>query len=371
MDTKIIIAPSKYIQGNGLLSKLNEYTNHLGHSLFILVSKNGKSRVEKTIQENFRESKQEIEFVTFNGECSSNEINRLRGLVKSHRSEIILGIGGGKIIDTVKAVAYYEKLPVVIVPTIAATDAPCSALSVIYTDQGVFQEYLVLPKNPDVVLVDTQIIAEAPSRLLVAGMGDALSTYFEARACSRSNASNIAGGKSTKAALALARLCYETLLEDGLNARLAVERKVSTKAVENIIEANTLLSGMGFESGGLAAAHAIHNGLTTMKECHHLYHGEKVAFGTITQLVLENSPSHEIEEVFGFCMDVGLPVTLEDLNIKNIVEGDLMNAATASCAEGETIHNMPFKVTPKDVYAAILAADAIGRHYKNNRLRLD
>jgi len=223
----------------------------------------------------------------------------------------------------------------------------------------------LLPKNPDLVLVDTEIIASAPARLLVAGMGDALATYFEARACFRSNASTMAGAKSTKAAMALAKLCYDTLLEDGLKAKLAVENKTVTKAVENIVEANTYLSGIGFESGGLAAAHAIHNGFTVIEECHQLYHGEKVAFGTLVQLVLENSPLEEIEEVVEFCMSVGLPVTLEDIGIKEINYEKIKKVAEASCEPDETIHNMPFKVVAADVYAAILSADAIGKMYKN------
>ncbi len=95
----------------------------------------------------------------------------------------MVGIGGGKTLDTAKAIGYYQKLPVVVIPTIASTDAPTSALSVIYTEAGEFEEYLIYPKNPDMVVMDTAIIAKAPVRLLVSGMGDALSTWFEAKAC--------------------------------------------------------------------------------------------------------------------------------------------------------------------------------------------
>ena len=140
-------------------------------------------------------------------------------------------------------------------------------------------------------------------------------------------------------------------------------RKVCTQATENVIEANTYLSGVGFESGGLAAAHAIHNGLTVLPECHHMYHGEKVAFGTLTQLVLENRPMEDIEEVLDFCYAVGLPVTLEQLGVEDITEEKIMAVAEASCAEGETIFNMPFEVNADSVYAAIMAADAIGQSY--------
>lgn len=362
--SRIIISTGKYVQGNGELNKIADYVKELGNSFFIIASENGIKRTREKIEESFKGKDCSLYFEAFNGECSKNEIDRLQKKLKQNNNNVVIGIGGGKIFDTAKAVAYYAGTPVVIVPTIAATDAPCSALSVIYTDEGVFSEYLVLPKNPDMVLVDSSIVAKAPVRLLVSGMGDALATYFEARACVRSGAVTMAGGKATKAAFALSKLCYDTLLEDGLKAKLSVINKVPTKALENIIEANTYLSGIGFESSGLAAAHAIHNGFTVIKECHELYHGEKVAFGTLVQLILENSSSEEIEEVIDFCIELGLPITLSDLGIKEINKDDIMKAAEVSCDKNDTMGNMPFKVTKEDVYAAILTADELGKMYK-------
>ena len=235
-------------------------------------------------------------------------------------------------------------------------------MSVIYTPSGEFEEYLFLKANPEMVIMDTDIIVNAPVRLLVAGIGDALATYYEAKACVDANATSIAGGGITKAAIAIAELCKDTLFEDGLKAKISVENKVVTKALENIIEANTYLSGIGFESGGLAAAHAIHNGLTILEEGHHMYHGEKVAFGTITQLVLENRCLCEIKKVVDFCKSLGLPTTLAELGMGNVSKERLYEVAKASTAEGETIHNMPFKVTADDVFAAILVADELGKN---------
>lgn len=361
---KTIISPGKYIQGNKELEHISSHIKNLGNKFFIIASSNGIRRTKDIIEESFKGTNSSLVFEAFNGECSRTEIDRLRKILTQNSCNVVIGIGGGKIFDTAKAVAYYEDLPVVIVPTIASTDAPCSALSVIYTDEGEFSEYLMLPRNPEVVLVDTMIVAQAPVRLLVAGMGDALATYFEARACVNANANTMAGGKATKAAFALAKLCYETLLEDGLKAKLSVENKVSTKSLENIIEANTYLSGIGFESCGLAGAHAIHNGFTVLSGGHNLYHGEKVAFGTIVQLILEDSCTEEIEEVVKFCIEVGLPVTLKDMGLENISNEDLMKVAIASCAEGDTMVNMPFKVTSEDVYAAILTANSLGKLYK-------
>jgi glycerol dehydrogenase len=161
------------------------------------------------------------------------------------------------------------------------------------------------------------------------------------------------------AATALARLCYETLIADGVDARKAVERGEVTPALERVVEANTLLSGLGFESGGLAAAHSIHNGLTARPETHHRWHGEKVAFGVIALLALERRDEAEIEAIVDFCLRVGLPVTLEDLGLR--ADPDVLAAvAEVACAEGETIHNEPFPVTADMVVAALRTADAVG-----------
>lgn len=360
---KIIIAPNKYVQSSGELANLSKYVSELGKNALCLLTEGGFKRVKDTIDKSFSENECSIIYEKFNGECCTTEINRIMEVCNNNNIDVIIGVGGGKILDTTKSVGYCKNMPVVIVPTIASTDAPCSALSVIYTEDGVFEKYLFLKQNPNLVLVDTDIIAQAPTRLLASGMGDALATYFEARACNASGSQTCAFGTPTLAAMALAELCYDTLITEGELAIKAVENNVCTKAVEKVIEANTLLSGIGFESGGLAGAHAIHNGFTVLPQCHHMYHGEKVAFGTLVQLVLEDAPEEEIAEVIDFCCRVGLPVTLKQLGITEIKEEEIMEVAKAATAEGESIHNMPFHVSAKDVYAAILTANSIGKDY--------
>lgn len=169
----------------------------------------------------------------------------------------------------------------------------------------------------------------------------------------------MAGGLATKAAFTIAQTCYQTLMEDGYSAMMAGKQGLVTPAMENIIEANTYLSGIGFESCGLAAAHAIHNGLTVLEECHHLYHGEKVAFSTLVQLVLENAPKEEFAEVLAFCRQVGLPTNLHEMGVTTIDLPQIMAVSEMACAEGETIHNMPFPVSADQVYAAILTTHAL------------
>jgi glycerol dehydrogenase len=234
---------------------------------------------------------------------------------------------------------------------------------VIYTEEGVFQEYRFYRKNPDLVLVDTAVIAQTPPRLLVAGMGDALATWFEARTCVAGSVKNMRGGGSTRSAAALAELCYRTLIEDGAAALRAVETKVVTPALERLVEANTLLSGLGFESSGLAAAHAVHNGLTAAAGTHRYLHGEKVAFGLLVQLVLEGAPRVTVEQVLTFSSEVGLPITLAQIGLAELPADILIQVARRATAPGETIHNEPFEVTAEMVADAVLAADALGRQW--------
>jgi len=211
------------------------------------------------------------------------------------------------------------------------------------------------------VLVDTTIIANSPARYLVAGMGDALATWFEARTVVEANKPNKLGGAASMSALALSRLCYDTLLADGFSALAAVEARAVTSAVERLVEANTLLSGLGFESAGLAVAHSVHNGLTMLGPTHAFLHGEKVAFGLLVQLAVEGRPSSEFHEVVTFSRKVGLPTRLADIGLCDASDDDLRVVAERTVAPTETAHHEPFDVTPELIFDGIRAADSWSR----------
>lgn len=374
---KAFICPTKYVQGEDELLNLGYFVKSFGDSALLIAHSDDVNRVKEKLERTAE--KFNIRFVEsgFCGECSRREVSRLQELAREHNCTCTIGLGGGKAIDTAKCVAEGENL--IIVPTIAATDAPTSHSAVLYTPDGAFDDYAYFKQSPSVILIDTTIIAHAPVRFLVSGMGDALSTYFEARAnvqsCTKVNAGLPCGcregvcgeAKGTKAAFALSTLCYESLLEDGWKAKISCENHVVSESLEKIIETNILLSGLGFESGGLAAAHAIHDGLTILEGTHKYFHGEKVAFGTIAQLVLENAPMEELEEVLEFCLSVGLPVCLEDIGVDAITEDELREVAEKACIPEESIYAMPFPVTVEKVAAAIKMADAIGKSYKNSK----
>ena len=308
---RVIDAPSTYIQGPGEIKKLAEHYRSIGEGEVLLI-------MDRFVHDVYRDAaaesfeKEEISWKeeVFTGECCEPEITRLAGMAENCGA--VFGIGGGKVQDTAKAAGHYSGKPVILVPTAVSTDAPCSRIAVLYREDGTFDRYLSLKRNPDLIILDTEIIAHAPVRLFTAGMGDAISTYYEAFACRRNGA-------------------------------------VCTEAVENIVEANTYLSGIGFESGGLACAHALHNGLALLPELSSVMHGEKVAFCTLVQMVLEGRPEEEISQIHGFCRKVGLPVSLEDMHAGEIPEHRLFEAAARSCSPEETMRNIGRDVEPEEV----------------------
>ncbi|EJF91568.1 glycerol dehydrogenase [Bartonella tamiae] len=355
------IFPSRYIQGPHAWSLLGEELARFGKKVLLLQDPFVTQQYCTNVQNGLGDKVEAI-IENFKGECSDEEINRL---AKNEGINVVAGIGGGKTLDTAKAVAYTLKVPVVIAPTLASSDAPCSALSVIYTCKGEFDRYLFLPKNPDLVLVDTQVIAKAPVRFLASGMGDALATWFEAEACRVSHASNMTGRLGSNAAYGLARMCFDTLLDYGELAYQSCAAGILTPALEKIIEANTLLSGVGFESGGLAACHAIHNGLTTLPETHHYWHGEKVTIGVLASLILTDKDADMIATIYDFCEAIHLPTTLAGIGLGDVSDEALMSAAKAATVEGETIHNESGNITAEDVFNALRAADALGKARKS------
>lgn len=348
--------PGKYIQGQGTIELLEQLIVKFGRRALIITSPSAR----KFLPHNLSSNPDLSIIYNFGGECSETELKIVLDIIKKENAEVIVAMGGGKVIDTGKIAAERSNRPVIVVPTIASTDAPCSGCAVTYTEKAEFEKVHYQKLNPAIVLVDTKIIASAPVRFLIAGMGDALATWFEARSCAVSSSSNECGGSSTLAGQTIARLCYNVLIENGVQAINDCRSGVISPAIERIIEANILLSGIGFESGGLASAHAIHNGLTALPETHEYLHGEKVAFGTLAGLFISGAEQQEIDEVYNFCLSVGLPVKLSDLGISGKDQEKLMIVAQKTCEPGSSIHHENYTITPTVVLEAILVADSYG-----------
>ncbi len=359
---KVAFFPGKYIQGSGAINGLESIISKFGNKALLL----GSPTALRFLPNKYREApiSSTLNIEIFNGECCESELTRIAELIHSQKSEALIGMGGGKAIDTAKIAADRAGIPVIIIPTIASTDAPCSGCAVTYTRDGVFEKVHYQKLNPAVVLVDMDILAKAPVRFLVAGMGDALATWFEAKSCIASLSLNECGGISTLTGIHLARLCYDVLLKYGVKAKSDNQAGKVSEALNNIAEANILLSGIGFESGGLASAHAIHNGFTSLPETHNYYHGEKVAYGLLAGLHLTKATDEQIKEVYTFCKSVSLPVTLADIGVSITNREGLLKVAHKSVESGSSIHHEKTAITAEMVFDALIDADNYGKNFR-------
>lgn len=346
--------PSRYVQGAGALATLDDELARFGSSAACLIDGNVSGLIEPV---RARASRVTLHTRTVHAACTEQSIADTAAWIRDSGADMVVSFGGGKVVDVGRAAADGLRLPFVCVPTIAASDAPCSALSVIYDEAGhVVRDYFVR-RNPDLVLVDSEIIVNAPVRFFIAGIGDALSTWYEAQACHRAYATNLCGGRATSLAFEAAKLCRDTLLTHAVQAVDDCRAHLVTSDFDATLEATVLLSGIGFESVGVAAAHAIHHGLAELPASHDLLHGEKVAIGTLASLFLWAVPDSERRQIFSFCQNVGLPVRLADINVDADDTDALMVVADRACREGEIIHNEPYPVSPAMVATALRAMD--------------
>jgi glycerol dehydrogenase len=360
------MSPGRYAQGRGAIDRLGELLAPIGRTPLVVADDVVWGFVGDAVTASFAAADLPLVRDGFGTYATAAAVDGIAARIRETGADVVVGLGGGSTIDAAKAAGHLAGVRWVSVPTVASTDAPCSALSVIYDEHGGFEEYRFFPRNPDLVLVDTQLVANAPVKFLIAGVGDALATWIEARAVAKTDATTMAGGLPTVTGTALARLSWDVLWENALLAVDAVREHLVTPAVEKVVEANTLLSGLGFESGGLAAAHAIHNGLTAAPQTHGLTHGQKVNIGSLTQLVLEGAPSAEIRDFVEFTTRVGLPTTLTEVGLRTDDVEDLTRVAQAATAEGETIHAMPFTVRPADLVDALRSIEGLSRRIRTD-----
>ena len=364
--TTAFASPSTYVLGKDLLKTASKYIKPFGDHGILLTDDIVWGLVGKRFYTYLTDDGLKIEHVQFGGESSPEEIDRIKAIAAENDAQFIISLGGGKTNDTAKAVGEQLKIPIVITPTLASNDSPCTRLSVIYSENGSFLKYMFYDKNPDLVLVDTSVIAGAPVKFLVDGIADALSTNVEAQTVRRARQTTLLplNTQQTQAGLALAEKCESLLFRYAEQAVAAAGDHTVTPALDHIVEANILLSGVGAESSGLAAAHSFQNGLTALSgDVHKMSHGQKVAYGTLLNLVLEGASDERLIKFLTFEHHFGLPTTLKDLHLENATDDDLHKVAELTTQKGETIHNMGFNVTADDVFNGIKAVDTFSRNY--------
>lgn len=307
MTRRIFAATPRYIQGQGLISELGRHVDVLGSRPVLIADTLVLDLLGTQILSGFREQGLPLEALDFQGEVTHAEIARLSDRCAELGADVVIGAGGGKALDVAKGVARALDIRMASVPTVASNDGPSSASIAVYDENHFMVEVQQMKRNPDLVLVDTAVIASAPVRFFLAGIGDAISKKFEAEACAMAGANTLFGAPVSLTGIAASDACYRILRTHAKTAVDDVRKQRVSDYVEAVVEATVLLSTLSFENGGLSIAHAIARGYSHLPCARGSLHGEHVAYGLLVQLVLDQRDRSELEELIGFYKEIGLP----------------------------------------------------------------
>ncbi|VVP86128.1 Glycerol dehydrogenase [Pseudomonas fluorescens] len=320
-------SPGRYVQGTEVLAQAGTYLAHCGRRAVVVIDSFVLGLIRARLDDTCAQTDVQLHYITFDGEITADGIADLRSAAATIEFDMILAVGGGKCIDAGKALAHSSGRALITMPTVASNDAPTSKNYVVYDAHHQLSEVGHLPVSPRYVLVDTGLIAQAPRQFLLAGIADALTKKFEAEQCFKSNGVNMFGARPALSGLALARECYQVIRQYAEPALAQAGTGEVTPAFDHLIEAVLLMSGLGFESGGLSIAHAMTRGLSKVPGAQQQVHGWQVAYGLLVQLVLEDRDAVLIGDLLGFYQRIGLPRSLADLGVSSIDDALLMQVA--------------------------------------------
>lgn len=348
-------SPSRYIQGPGVLDTLGAVIVKGHHHGAVLVDSALFHSLSPRLLKSLSESNLEAAVIAVSGEVTAERIESLAEQTRTLSPSVIIAVGGGKTLDTGKGVALSLQLPIVTVPTIASNDGPTSRLVAQYNETHLLIATPQMALNPETVVVDTTLIAQAPSFFLRAGIGDALSKRYEARACRRGNGVTPNGTRPLEVASYIADACYETILASSSQALKDVEERKVSAEVERIVEAVILLSGLAFENGGLSLAHSATRGLMAIDGASSRLHGTQVAYGLLMQLQHEGD-FDSLHELFDLYAEIGLPRKLSDLDASKTDE--TVAAIVKATLSAPHMANCTPTPTPNSLTEAIRALEA-------------
>jgi uncharacterized oxidoreductase len=348
-------SPQVYLSGPGVIS---EVPGLLGENKFrncILV--HGGKGYDAVRQQLDQWNCSFVDEFLFRGECSMSEIERLQDAISNAHADVVVGVGGGKIMDCVKTACFLSNIPEVLVPTSPSNCASCSGHSVIYTEDGVWESNISYADTPYAVIVDTNVMAAAPRLLLLAGFADTLSKWYEGQiGLSSDEACDLASDFARESAA----VCGPQLVErfEKLSADFDGSDVGFRAVVDTIFLAAGLVGGIGGKYAPSAAAHAFYNAVTSVPSSHALPHGIHVAFGLLFQLELckAEQESVQLAQVFS---RIGMPIGLGSLGIGAGKPVSIEDFAEKICSVHPLIDNVGFKVSPADVAEALLAADEL------------
>lgn len=354
--------PKTVIRGKGAIAKLGDFCQTVGKKAFIFGGKIALSKTQDAMTKSLVEAGVKVLATEwYGGESSRKNIEALKEKAKILNADVLIAVGGGKALDTGKLVSYEAGIPLITIPTIAATCAAVTPVSVEYTDEGKFAAMTVFDYCPEGIIVDTDVILHAPVQYLAAGLGDTIAKWYEYRVSIKTMEEN----SITLGALTQGKLCFDLIERFGSDAINAVKAGKFDNALDSAIDSIILYAGLASILGGeklrSAAAHGFYNGFTTLPGGHELSHGLTVGYGNLFLLALEKRPDSEIMEAVELCRKCGVPVSIED--IRSLNEEELKTLAKA-ITKTPDMKNMPFVSSEDDIIAAIKKVESLVKSNK-------
>jgi len=353
------IAPARVLRGQGAWRAALPLISGLCRRPLLL----GRSAVTAGLRQELLLNLQEQGLTPRSGEllhdCCEPDLQRLAQQVRAEGCDGVLAVGGGKVLDAGKLLADRLDLVCVTVPSSAATCAGWTALANLYSPQGAFHSDVALKSCPELLVFDHELVRRAPARTLASGIADAMAKWYEASVGSGSS-----GDGLVQQAVQMARVLRDQLLLDGREALADPQGEAWMRVAEGCALSAGVIGGLGGARCRTVAAHAIHNGLTQLAVCHGSLHGEKVGFGVLVQLRLEellggNRLAHQARrQLVPFFRDLGLPVSLEELNLAAASLEELRQVCSFACRDGSDLHLLPFPVAAEDLLGALVTTTA-------------
>jgi glycerol dehydrogenase-like iron-containing ADH family enzyme len=354
-----LLSPVRTVIGPGAWRKALPWIAELGHRAFVL---GGEAALEVAapVLQVLAACLDDVRIKTFRGECTDASIDSAAQAALGY--DFILAVGGGKVIDTAKAAAVDNGIPCVTLPTSPATCAAYTPLSIVHTEGGAYVESRRLPRPVAVLVVDPNLMIDAPMRLLSSGCIDALARTWDTRLAVRVRIPTAMAGLS----VSICNRYWDNILwkrsADAIDAHHKGQvTDAFTQVVEVCIIGAGLAGQLGARSFGRSFSHAMGYALSDHVDCSQVLHGEAVGLGILIQCALDPETEITLTDMLVYFEELGAPTRFSELGIHDVAgaSGRMLALETYELLDHET--SVPFSVTVEDIHRAMLAIEQRGK----------